>query len=111
MTAYDLGYQAYGNERQSEQALLHQYLPLVKRTVCSLKSHCGPLIGQEDMEQIALMALLEAARRYPVSMTPALSPLPARGSVAPFSMNCGAWIGGHARCASRHTHSTMWSGS
>ncbi|BCV34531.1 MAG: FliA/WhiG family RNA polymerase sigma factor [Shewanella algae] len=65
MTAYDLGYQAYGNERQSEQALLHQYLPLVKRTVCSLKSHCGPLIGQEDMEQIALMALLEAARRYP----------------------------------------------
>ena len=50
---------------QYEQMVLKQYLPLVKRIVLSLKSHCGPMLELEDMEQIAMLALLDSVRRYP----------------------------------------------
>ncbi|MBY6185897.1 RNA polymerase sigma factor FliA [Marinobacter hydrocarbonoclasticus] len=48
-----------------ENHYLRQYLPLVKRAMGQLRSHCGPMMGPEDMEQIGLMALLDALRRYP----------------------------------------------
>ncbi|ABZ78806.1 RNA polymerase, sigma 28 subunit, FliA/WhiG [Shewanella halifaxensis HAW-EB4] len=51
--------------RQSESKVMVQYLPLVKRSVSQLRSHCGSVLAIEDMEQIGMMALLEAARRYP----------------------------------------------
>ena len=53
------------DDKQYEQHMLKQYLPLVKRSVLSLKSHCGPMIELEDMEQIAMLALLDSIRRYP----------------------------------------------
>ncbi|MEZ9594346.1 RNA polymerase sigma factor FliA [Shewanella sp. 10N.261.52.F9] len=51
--------------RLSEGQVMTQYLPLVKRSVSQLRSHCGSVLAIEDMEQIGLMALLESARRYP----------------------------------------------
>ncbi|MCL1140443.1 RNA polymerase sigma factor FliA [Shewanella pneumatophori] len=51
--------------RLSESQVMTQYLPLVKRAVSQLRSHCGSVLAIEDMEQIGLMALLESARRYP----------------------------------------------
>ncbi|MGS0726617.1 sigma-70 family RNA polymerase sigma factor, partial [Shewanella sp. 0m-11] len=51
--------------RLSESKVMVQYLPLVKRSVSQLRSHCGSVLAIEDMEQIGMMALLEAARRYP----------------------------------------------
>lgn len=53
------------SNQQREQEVLKQYLPLVKRSVLSLKSHCGLMLEIEDMEQIAMLALLDSIRRYP----------------------------------------------
>nr|WP_242490151.1 RNA polymerase sigma factor FliA [Noviherbaspirillum cavernae] len=47
-----------------EQAHLLAYAPLVKRIVYQLNSQVGGAIDREDMEQIGLMGLLEALRRY-----------------------------------------------
>jgi RNA polymerase sigma factor for flagellar operon FliA len=52
-------------QRMSESQLMRQYLPLVKRVVSQLRSHCGAMLAIEDMEQIGMMALLESSRRYP----------------------------------------------
>jgi RNA polymerase sigma factor for flagellar operon FliA len=43
---------------------LQAYLPLVKRIVRQLNSQAGGAIDRDDMEQIGLMGLLEALRRY-----------------------------------------------
>ncbi|HTN67448.1 MAG TPA: FliA/WhiG family RNA polymerase sigma factor [Burkholderiaceae bacterium] len=43
---------------------LQAYLPLVKRTVRQLNSQVAGAIDRDDMEQIGLMGLLEALRRY-----------------------------------------------
>ena len=40
------------------------YLPLVKRVVRQLNSQAGGAVDRDDMEQIGLMGLLEALRRY-----------------------------------------------
>ena len=48
----------------SEQKQLLAYLPLVKRIVRQLNSQAGGAIDRDDMEQIGLMGLLEAQRRY-----------------------------------------------
>ncbi|WP_394202870.1 RNA polymerase sigma factor FliA [Shewanella waksmanii] len=53
------------SSRLSEAQVMQQYLPLVKRSVSQLRSHCGTVMTSEDMEQIGLMALLESSRRYP----------------------------------------------
>ncbi|WP_298439551.1 RNA polymerase sigma factor FliA [uncultured Ferrimonas sp.] len=50
---------------QNEQAVLSQYLPLVKRIASQLRSHCNGVLALEDLEQLGLMALLESIRRYP----------------------------------------------
>lgn len=50
--------------RAQEQQWLVQYAPLVKRVVRSLASQTGSGMDAEDLEQIGLMGLLEALRRY-----------------------------------------------
>src|SRR5438128_12650181 len=40
------------------------YAPLVKRIARQLNSQVSGALGREDMEQIGLMGLLEALRRY-----------------------------------------------
>lgn len=47
-----------------EQGHLMAYAPLVKRIVRQLNSQVGGAIDRDDMEQIGLMGLLEALRRY-----------------------------------------------
>lgn len=47
-----------------EQKHLLAYAPLVKRIVRQLNSQVAGAIGRDDMEQIGLMGLLEALRRY-----------------------------------------------
>ncbi|MEQ9721920.1 FliA/WhiG family RNA polymerase sigma factor [Yersinia alsatica] len=47
-----------------ENQYLAAYLPLVKRVVRQLSFQADSVIGREDMQQVALMGLLEALRRY-----------------------------------------------
>lgn len=47
-----------------EQRVLLAYTPLVKRITRQLTSQVGPAMAREDMEQIGLMGLLDALRRY-----------------------------------------------
>lgn len=47
-----------------EQRHLLAYAPLVKRIVRQLNSQVGGALDREDMEQIGLMGLLDALRRY-----------------------------------------------
>lgn len=69
MNSAQLAYQETSEEktvnRLSESQVMKQYLPLVKRSVSQLRSHCGSVLAMEDMEQIGMMALLESSRRYP----------------------------------------------
>ncbi|UTY59122.1 MULTISPECIES: FliA/WhiG family RNA polymerase sigma factor [unclassified Massilia] len=48
----------------AEQKCLVDYAPLVKRIVRQLNSQVAGAIDRDDMEQIGLMGLLEALRRY-----------------------------------------------
>lgn len=50
--------------RAEEQRWLVTYAPLVKRAVRNLASHANGVLDRDDMEQIGLMGLLEALRRY-----------------------------------------------
>lgn len=47
-----------------EQQLLLTYVPLVKRIVRQLDSQAGACMDVEDMQQIGLLGLLDALRRY-----------------------------------------------
>ncbi|HAT30991.1 MAG TPA: RNA polymerase sigma factor FliA, partial [Janthinobacterium sp.] len=47
-----------------EQRHLLAYAPLVKRIVRQLNAQIAGAIGRDDMEQIGLLGLLEALRRY-----------------------------------------------
>jgi RNA polymerase sigma factor for flagellar operon FliA len=49
---------------KDEQKHLLAYAPLVKRIARQLNSQVSGALGREDMEQIGLMGLLEALRRY-----------------------------------------------
>jgi RNA polymerase sigma factor for flagellar operon FliA len=49
---------------KDEQRHLVAYAPLVKRIARQLNSQVSGAMGREDMEQIGLMGLLEALRRY-----------------------------------------------
>lgn len=49
---------------KEEQRHLVDYAPLVKRIARQLNSQVSGAMGREDMEQIGLMGLLEALRRY-----------------------------------------------
>jgi RNA polymerase sigma factor for flagellar operon FliA len=50
--------------RTGEHAILTRYLPLVKRAASHLRSQVCACFDQEDMEQVGMMGLLEAWRRY-----------------------------------------------
>lgn len=50
----------------NEAKLLSQYAYLVKRAVAHLNGNVTAAVSQEDLEQIGLMGLLEAIRRYGV---------------------------------------------
>jgi len=47
-----------------EQETLRDYAPLVKRVVRQLATQASAVMDREDMEQIGLMGLLQALRRY-----------------------------------------------
>lgn len=49
---------------EMEQSLMLQYLPLVKRIVRQLSLQANQVLDRDDMEQIGLVGLLEALRRY-----------------------------------------------
>lgn len=49
---------------KEEQTHLVAYAPLVKRIARQLNSQVSGAMGRDDMEQIGLMGLLEALRRY-----------------------------------------------
>jgi RNA polymerase sigma factor for flagellar operon FliA len=53
-----------GLSPQEESRHLLAYTPLVKRITRQLGSQVSGAMGREDMEQIGLMGLLEALRRY-----------------------------------------------
>ncbi|MFC5458266.1 FliA/WhiG family RNA polymerase sigma factor [Massilia niabensis] len=55
---------ASGMSAREEQQHLVAYAPLVKRIVRQLNSQVSGAMSREDMEQIGLMGLLEALRRY-----------------------------------------------
>lgn len=67
--AYAESYGAHGqapvaHSVADEQKHLMAYAPLVKRIVRQLNSQIAGAIDRDDMEQIGLMGLLEALRRY-----------------------------------------------
>lgn len=47
-----------------ESQYLQAYLPLVRKVVRQLAPQCNSVMDKQDMEQIALIGLLEAIRRY-----------------------------------------------
>lgn len=49
---------------QQESHYLQAYLPLVRKVVRQLAPQCTCIIDRQDMEQTALMGLLNAIRRY-----------------------------------------------
>lgn len=49
---------------QQESHYLQAYLPLVRKVVRQLAPQCNCIIDRQDMEQTALMGLLNAIRRY-----------------------------------------------
>lgn len=49
-----------------EQQYLLAYVPLVKRVVRQLASQAGSAVDREDMQQIGMVGLLDALRRYGV---------------------------------------------
>lgn len=66
-----------------EQRQLRQYAPLVKRIVRQLGAQACAVMDREDMEQIGLMGLLEALRRYgaPDEAFGAFAALRVRGAI------------------------------
>lgn len=66
-----------------EHRQLRQYAPLVKRIVRQLNAQAGAAMDREDMEQVGLMGLLEALRRYgqPDEAFGAFAALRVRGAI------------------------------
>lgn len=60
----ELGYDTPQITLADEGILLERHAPLVRRVVRQLGAQAGGLMGRDDMEQIGLMALLDALRRY-----------------------------------------------
>jgi RNA polymerase sigma factor for flagellar operon FliA len=66
-----------------EHTQLRQYAPLVKRIVRQLGAQASAVMEREDMEQIGLMGLLQALRRYgqPDEAFGAFAALRVRGAI------------------------------
>jgi len=75
-----------------EQRQLRQYAPLVKRIVRQLNSQASAVMDREDMEQIGLMGLLEALRRYgePDAAFGSFASLRVRGAILD-ELRCQDW--------------------
>jgi RNA polymerase sigma factor for flagellar operon FliA len=52
------------HDAAQEQRYLMEYVPLVKRIVRQLLSQAGGALDREDMQQVGLVGLLDALRRY-----------------------------------------------
>ena len=74
---------------QQESHYLQAYLPLVRKVVRQLAPQCNCIIDRQDMEQTALMGLLNAIRRYG---------LPDEGFAARSWMSCALSTGDRASC-------------
>ncbi|MCH7345273.1 FliA/WhiG family RNA polymerase sigma factor [Pelomonas sp. CA6] len=72
-----------GLSAEIEQRTLRDYAPLVKRIARQLGSQASAVMDREDMEQIGLMGLLEALRRYgpPDAGFAAFASLRVRGAI------------------------------
>jgi len=70
-----------GMQEESQQLLA--FVPLVKRIVRQLGSQVGAAMDREDMQQIGLMGLLDALRRYgpPDERFPAYAAMRIRGAI------------------------------
>jgi RNA polymerase sigma factor for flagellar operon FliA len=70
-------------DTREEQRHLVAHAPLVKRIVRQLNSQVSGAMSREDMEQIGLMGLLEALRRYgtPDGGFPSFASLRVRGAI------------------------------
>jgi RNA polymerase sigma factor for flagellar operon FliA len=70
-------------DAREEQRYLVAHAPLVKRIVRQLNSQVSGSMSREDMEQIGLMGLLEALRRYgvPDGGFPSFASLRVRGAI------------------------------
>lgn len=66
-----------------EQRQLVAFAPLVKRVVKQLELQTGGAVGREDLQQIGLMGLLDALRRYgtPDEKFPAYATVRVRGAI------------------------------
>lgn len=63
-TPYEAAASGVGMSQKEEQQHLLAYAPLVKRIARQLGSQVSGALGSDDLEQIGLMGLLEALRRY-----------------------------------------------
>lgn len=85
MAAYAQGDESTPAPRDSaaEQRALLAHAPLVKRVVRQLSAQLSATMDREDMQQIGLMGLLEALRRYgpPDDKFPAYAALRVRGAI------------------------------
>lgn len=72
-----------GLSAEIEQRTLREYAPLVKRVVRQLSAQASAVMDREDMQQIGLMGLLEALRRYgpPDAAFGAFAALRVRGAI------------------------------
>lgn len=66
-----------------EQRYLLTYVPLVKRIVRQLMSQAGSALDTDDMQQVGLVGLLDALRRYwpPDEKFPAYAAVRVRGAI------------------------------
>lgn len=80
---------------QQESHYLQAYLPLVRKVVRQLAPQCTCVMDRQDMEQTALMGLLNAIRRYGQPMK-ALRGTLYTAFAGLFWMNCAVLTGGRA---------------
>lgn len=73
---------AYSDPREEQRNLL-TYAPLVKRAVRQLNAQVTALMSREDMEQVGLLGLLDALRRYglPDERFPSYAAMRVRGAI------------------------------
>lgn len=78
-TAYGVS----GGDEAAESRALGEHVVLVRRVVRQLSGQAGGVMEREDMEQIGLLALLEALRRYgePDERFPGYAVLRIRGAI------------------------------
>lgn len=82
---------------QQESHYLQAYLPLVRKVVRQLAPQCNCIIDRQDMEQTALMGLLNAIRRYGLP-DEGLRAMPCTVFAVRSWMSCALSTGDRASC-------------